>query len=84
MREHRPAPLSRTPARERSTEWRCHRCDRLLGIVRGGRLHLRFARRYDYTVALPALCTCPDIRCLAANDIAASDDGSGRTLAGVG
>jgi len=39
-------------------EWRCHRCDKLLGRVNEGRLHLRFARQHEYHATLPASCTC--------------------------
>ena len=38
--------------------WRCTRCDKLLGIRRGGQLHLRFARGHEYFVSLPAVATC--------------------------
>lgn len=40
------------------TEWRCTRCDKLLGIRRGGQLHLRFARGHEYFVSLPAVASC--------------------------
>ena len=40
------------------TEWRCTRCDKLLGICRDGQLHLRFARGHEYFVSLPAVATC--------------------------
>jgi hypothetical protein len=39
-------------------KWRCTRCDKLLGVVRSSRLHVRFARGHQYIVALPATCTC--------------------------
>ena len=42
----------------RSPEWRCTSCRRLLGVVRDGQLHIRFARSHEYMTALPATCTC--------------------------
>ena len=47
-----PKPISLNP------EWRCTRCDKLLGVCRGGRMHLRFARGHEYLVSLPAQATC--------------------------
>ncbi|MEZ5913463.1 MAG: hypothetical protein R3D84_15605 [Paracoccaceae bacterium] len=38
--------------------WRCTRCDKLLGICRGGRMHLRFARGHEYFVGFPVQATC--------------------------
>lgn len=86
MKSRTPTPdnASLRPEQARSTQWRCHRCGHLLGIVRGHRLHLRIGRRFDYTTALPAVCTCPDLRCRAANDIAAVDEDSSPSLARVG
>ena len=45
-------------------EWRCSRCDKLLGIVRDGRLHLRFARGHEYLVGFPATSVCRGCRTL--------------------
>ena len=39
-------------------EWRCTRCDKLLGVCRDGRMHLRFARGHEYLVGFPAQTTC--------------------------
>ena len=39
-------------------EWRCTRCDKLLGVRRDGRMHLRFARGHEYLVGFPAQATC--------------------------
>ena len=39
-------------------EWRCARCGKLLGMLKGGRLHLRFARCHEYLVGFPATGTC--------------------------
>lgn len=42
-------------------------CQKLLGVVRDGRLHLRFARGYEYLVGFPVTCACPG--CHALNEI---------------
>jgi len=39
-------------------EWRCTRCDKLLGVCREGRMHLRFARGHEYLVGFPVQATC--------------------------
>lgn len=39
-------------------EWRCIRCEKLLGIHNGVRLHIRFAKGHEYLVGLPATGTC--------------------------
>ncbi len=39
-------------------EWRCTRCDKLLGVCRGDRMHLRFARAHEYFVGFPVQATC--------------------------
>lgn len=41
-----------------SAEWRCMRCDKLLGVCRDGRMHLRFARGHEYFVGFPVVATC--------------------------
>ena len=58
-----PAPSSwPTGAKPKSTtlnpEWRCTRCDKLLGVCRDGRMHLRFARGHEYFVGFPVVATC--------------------------
>jgi hypothetical protein len=40
------------------TEWRCSTCNKLLGIIGHGRLHLRFARGHEYMVGFPATSVC--------------------------
>ena len=45
-------------------EWRCSRCGKLLGMVREGRLHLRFARGHEYLVGFPATSVCRSCRTL--------------------
>ena len=39
-------------------EWRCTRCDKLLGMCRDGRMHLRFARGHEYFVGFPVVASC--------------------------
>lgn len=39
-------------------EWRCTSCDKLLGVSRDGRMHLRFARGHEYLVGYPIQATC--------------------------
>jgi rubredoxin len=39
-------------------QWRCTDCNRLLGTIQFGRLHVRFTRGHEYIAALPATCTC--------------------------
>jgi len=39
-------------------EWRCTGCGKLLGMRRGERLHIRFARSHEYVVGLPATGVC--------------------------
>ena len=46
-------------------QWRCERCNKLLGLIRAGRLHIRFARGNEYLVALPATCVCRGCQTLA-------------------
>ena len=43
---------------EFTQEWRCTRCDKLLGVCRDGRMHLRFARGHEYFVGFPVVATC--------------------------
>ena len=50
-------------------EWRCKRCDKLLGIICDGRLHLRFARGHEYLVGFPATSVCRG--CQTLNEIPA-------------
>ena len=54
------------------TEWRCRRCGKLLGMLRDGRLHLRFARGHEYFVGFPATATCRGCRTL--NEISAPSE----------
>ena len=46
--------------------WQCCKCNKLLGVFRGDRLHLSFARGPEYLVGFPVTCSCP--RCGALNE----------------
>lgn len=46
------------------TEWRCRHCGKLLGMLRNGRLHLRFGRGHEYLVGFPATGVCRSCRTL--------------------
>ena len=50
-------------------KWRCKGCGRLLGIVEGNRLEIRFARGHQYRVALPATCVCRNPECNTLNEL---------------
>lgn len=41
-----------------NSDWRCKRCDKLLGVYRDSRMHLRFARAHEYLVGFPVVATC--------------------------
>lgn len=45
-------------------EWRCTRCGKLLAVLLGDRLHIRFARGHEYLVGLPVTCVCRNCRTL--------------------
>lgn len=47
-----------------NSEWRCTRCDKLLGVCRDGRMHLRFARGHEYLVGFPVEAICRGCRTL--------------------
>lgn len=49
---------SRSSSAGLQRDWRCRRCDKLLGRILADRVHLRFARQHEYHAALPASCTC--------------------------
>ena len=46
------------PSTFRSSEWRCSRCGKLLGLISKARIHLRFARGHEYVAGLPVTATC--------------------------
>lgn len=39
-------------------EWRCKRCEKLLGRTEGKRLHLQFGRKRQYLVGPPVTTAC--------------------------
>jgi phage FluMu protein Com len=45
-------------------EWRCTRCEKLLGVMEGDRLHIRLARGHEYLVGFPATGVCRSCRTL--------------------
>jgi phage FluMu protein Com len=45
-------------------EWRCSRCRKLLGVMRGNRVHLKFARGHEYLVGFPATGVCRNCKTL--------------------
>ncbi len=45
-------------------EWRCTRCRKLLGLMEGDRLHIRFARGHEYLVGFPVTSICRSCRTL--------------------
>jgi hypothetical protein len=58
---------------EMRKEWRCLSCGKLLGVLRDGRLHLRFARGHEYLVGFPVTSTCRACRALNECDHAAGE-----------
>lgn len=52
-------PRNTTPSRPvpSGAEWRCLDCNKLLGVRRGGKLHVR-AHGHEYFVSLPVEATC--------------------------
>jgi len=57
-RSSRPGHIPTPTANGGSIKWRCTSCDKLLGIRRDGRMHLRFARGHEYFVGFPVVATC--------------------------
>ena len=56
---HKTGPLApRCKQSADETVWRCTRCDKLLGVCRDGRMHLRFARAHEYFTGLPVEAIC--------------------------
>ncbi len=45
-------------------DWRCSKCRKLLAVLRGDRLHIRFARGHEYLVGFPATSVCRSCRTL--------------------
>ena len=40
--------------------WLCSRCGKVLGVLSGGRVHLRFSRGYEYMVGFPVTGKCTE------------------------
>ncbi len=45
-------------------EWRCTRCGKLLAVLRGDRVHIRFARGHEYLVGFPVTGLCRSCKTL--------------------
>lgn len=45
-------------------EWRCIHCNKLLAVIDGDRLHIRFARGHEYLVGFPVTSVCRGCRTL--------------------
>ena len=58
-------------------EWRCTRCGKLLGVLEGTRLHIRFARGHEYIVGFPVTSVCRGCRTL--NELAVRPEEPGGT-----
>ena len=61
-----PSLAGRTPAAAGERPWRCRRCERLLGVVRGAELHLRY-KEAEHWVSGTCRHVCP--RCRTTNVI---------------
>jgi phage FluMu protein Com len=59
-------------------EWRCKQCDKVLGVVEGGRLHIQFARGHQYIVGFPATSVCRGCRTLNELIVQEHDQGRGK------
>ncbi len=55
----------------RPAEWRCSHCNKLLGVPRGARVHLRFSRGHEYFAGYPVTATCRG--CGTLNELARPD-----------
>ena len=53
-----PTGAKPKPTISQNSDWRCTRCEKLLGVCRDGRMHLRFARGHEYLVGFPVQATC--------------------------
>ena len=49
---------AKTTPNTSNQDWRCTRCDKLLGVCRDGRMHLRFSRGHEYLAGFPLTATC--------------------------
>jgi hypothetical protein len=53
-----PRPASTRSFDSSACEWRCTQCNKLLGVRRDDRMHLRFARSHEYFAGFPIVATC--------------------------
>ena len=51
-------PILRRQTRPRGEDWLCTCCGKLLGVIHGHDVHIRFERRHEYVATLPASATC--------------------------
>lgn len=73
--------LSSLNSRRRGTnDWACTQCGTLLGVLRGGRVHLRFARGPEYFAGFPTTCKCT--ACGTLNELHSALDLLGRRVSG--
>lgn len=42
----------------KTKDWRCTSCDKVLGVPREDRMHLRFSRGHEYFVGYPVMAVC--------------------------
>lgn len=45
-------------------EWRCVDCNKLLGVLAGGRLHIRIGKGHEYLVGFPVTVSCQNCHSL--------------------
>lgn len=58
MRSSIPAKAAALARQASAVEWRCCHCRRMLGLCRGGRIHLKFAKGHEVLASLPAQSVC--------------------------
>lgn len=46
------------PYNPSNPNWRCTRCNKLLGVRRDGRMHIRFSAGHEYLTGFPVSATC--------------------------
>jgi len=56
----------------KEAEWRCSKCGKLLGVVEGTRLRIKFSRGHDYLVGFPATGVCRG--CHSLNEMATHEE----------
>lgn len=58
LRSHSTTVLRPRTQPAAGVAWRCRGCGKLLGVCRGGVLHIRFGQRHEYFASFPAEATC--------------------------